>query len=392
MIQPTQQPCEAEGISEREKTFLNFLRRGEPPCDYEFQLLKEHFPRVKAALEGKVVVPYELEIQPTATCNLACKHCFGRFYEPLQDRMGVEEMREIAKKVDDFKENGFRVEVAKFCGTTGEPLVNPAVVEGIRLFKELDRKVIVFTNGLLLDARVGNNGDRYYDVLLYADKINLSLDTASEETFMRLKGRRGFRRVISGLEALSARKNGKPNIVVSFVIGQENFHEIASAAEIAKRAGADEIRYRVDFTNVGVVKDLSERIIGGIHEAMKYRDKKFRVVSVYSEDEISEDDSAFRAAGRRCFNHHFWASIGPDCHLYACGHRTHCNVESYGDLFTYPFRDLWLGENRQKSVRSLPDKNCETCSPSSLRRNDFMTFLSTLPVEEVERLYKKCVK
>jgi len=111
------------GDVSNETKFVDFLTRGSPPEDYEAQLLREHSSRVKAIFEGKIVPPYELEIQPTAKCNLKCRHCFGRDYCKLGDKIGLEEMKVIAERVDEFRENGFSIDVVKFCGATGEPFV-----------------------------------------------------------------------------------------------------------------------------------------------------------------------------------------------------------------------------------------------------------------------------
>jgi len=92
---------------EAEKTFVRFLKRGEPPHDYERQLLTEHFDRVIYILGGGSPPPYELEIQPSASCNLKCKHCFGRFYDPLPAVITEKEMEDLARKVADFEEDGW---------------------------------------------------------------------------------------------------------------------------------------------------------------------------------------------------------------------------------------------------------------------------------------------
>jgi len=378
-------------IDKAEETFLKFLNREEQPADYEHQLLVEQYPRVKAILEGKVVPPYELEIQPTSTCNVACEHCLGRCYPRLPNTMHSHELKEIARKIDGFRENGFRIETVKFCGTTGEPLVNPITLEGITLFKNMNKKVIVFTNGLFLDMLTQTGF--YYDHLLQADKINISLDAGSEEIFEQIKKRKGFNRTIQGVYNLISKRGAehKPNVVISYVIGQHNYVDILKATKIARAAKADEIRFRVDFTDPNHVHELSDIIINSIDEAKKLATDKFKVVSVYTKKEIHDDDSAFQAEGRRCFNHHFWASIGPDCNLYACGHRTHSQVQSYGSLLENSFMDLWLSAERQENTAQLPDHHCTICSPSSLRRNDFMTFLAQLPVEKVAELVKKYI-
>ncbi len=366
-------------VGEDFQKFDEFLNKGEFPCDYERQLLQKHEKRIKAILQGKTIPPYEVEIQPSSYCNLNCKHCFGKALtsEKLPNRIGEEELQTIAKKTDTYKENGFEIEIAKFCGTTGEPLFNPATMYGIELFKNLGKKVIVFTNGLWLDKKYKNK--EYLEYIAEADKLNLSIDAGSEETFMKLKGRLGFERIINNLGRLIEKKEQKRknlDVTVSYVVGKDNYHETYKIARLIKDFGVDQLVFRVDFTDPKEIQKISDKIIYNINRAKEYQNGKFKIISVYSEQQIKNDNSGFHSRGRKCFNQHFWACVGPDCNLYACGHRTYHGVKSYGSLLEKSFDEIWESNLRKENIKNLPDEKCKFCSPSSTRRNDFMTFLS----------------
>ncbi len=376
-----------------EKKFVEFLNRGKPP--YERLLLKNNYKRVKAILEGKNPPPYEVEIQPSSLCNLRFKHCFWKYFKRLPNLMGKKEIKEIANKIDDFQEDGFKIETVKFCGTTGEPLVNSTTAEGIRLFKGFGKRIIVYTNGLYLDTKVENNGKLFLDYILEVNKLNLSLDAGSEDVFTKLKGRSGFNRIINNLERIVKKReeNGSNlHILVSYVIGNKNYNDIVNAARVIERTGADELSFRVDFTDLEGIRAISDKIIPKLNEAKQYSNGNFKVISAYSEGNIEKDDSAFHSHGKRCFTSSFWACIGPDCKLYACGHRTHGGVKSYGSLLETSFMELWNSKERLESIKSIPDEYCLICSPSSARVNDFMTFLSGLLIEETNRLNKKYIE
>jgi len=384
------EPVSLEKIVDQkvEARFLDYLTNGEPPCDYERQLMQAHFDRVMAIVEGELTPPYELEIQPSASCNLSCIHCLGRDYEPLEQIIDEEVMDIIAKRATEFNNEQFRIEVAKFCGTTGEPLVNRATAYGIKMFKDQGFKVIVFTNGLLLESKTGDGTETFIDAIQSADKLNLSLDAGSEEVFREIKGKTGFDRIIRSLAAASEKDNA-PYIVASYVIGIKNYQDILNAAKKVSEAGANEIRYRVDFTNIGEVHNISSTILAMLEQAKQYTSPTFKVNSVYSTGTIRTDDSEFHST--ECFNHNFWACIGPDANLYTCGHRTHGNVLSFGSLLDHSFRELWHSPDRERQVRSLPDNMCINCSPSSSRRNQFMTWLSKIPVDSVRYLHDKYI-
>ncbi len=381
----------------QDREFREFLEKGESPCDYEKTLLQEHFDRVTYILTGGNPPPYELEIQPSSDCNLTCKHCFGRAYRKLPNKMTPEALEEIAKKVADFKQGGFEIDTVKFCGVTGEPLLNSAVLQAIRTFKDLGKKVIVFSNGVLLDHPVGSNGEQYLDHIVEADQLNLSLDAGSEKTFAKLKGKKEvFGNIIRSLESLVKKRESKGSnlqIDVSYVIGRQNYHEIAQAATLVKYVGVDNIKFRIDFTNTGQIRDLSEPIIKDLKRAKEFEGDGFKVIPVYSEGTITGNTTELNSYARQCFNSYFWASIGPDCELYACGHRTYCGVISFGSLLEKSFRDLWESPERLSTLKTLPDgHHCKICSPSSARRNDFMTYLSGLSLEEVKLLHDRHIK
>ena len=162
---------------ESENKFLTLLTKSAPPFDYEKQIFNDHFENVMSTLNGDNPPPYEIEIQPTSNCNLRCKHCFGTFLTSnrIEDKIGMEEMKILSKRISEFDKDKLKIETVKFCGTTGEPLANPSTVYGIKLFKDKNKKVILYTNGLWLDKKTKENKE-YLEYVLDADKINISLD------------------------------------------------------------------------------------------------------------------------------------------------------------------------------------------------------------------------
>ena len=343
----------------------------------EKDLFKGHLDRVEAVLTGENPPPYEIEIQPTSRCNLDCKHCFAKKLtcKRIQDRIGIPEMHVLINKISEFHNNGFGVDVVKFCGTTGEPLVNPATVYGIELAKEHGKNVILFTNGLFLDKKT-EDGRLYLDHLLNANKINLSFDAASKETFYRLKGVDGFDRIVGGLETLAEKRDRYKknlNLTTSYVIGKLNYKEVVEFARLMREVGVNEVKYRVDFTDLKSIRRLSGRIIEDLKKAQDYPSNGFKVTSVYSKEEIKNNGSAFEPTPK-CFNRFFWACVAPNGDLYDCGHRTYYGVPSYGNLLDNDFGELWNSSKRLE--KRIPDNYCKFCSPTSCQRNKIMKRLA----------------
>ena len=94
-----------------EEELNSFLENGEAPFDYERKLILEHGDRVKAILQGKNIPPYELEIQPSSFCTAGCIHCFGKNFEPLENKLyNKEAVNRVIKEVLEFERDGFKID------------------------------------------------------------------------------------------------------------------------------------------------------------------------------------------------------------------------------------------------------------------------------------------
>jgi MoaA/NifB/PqqE/SkfB family radical SAM enzyme len=398
--QNEQAPIRTETPNESEQRFLKLLRRNGAPFDYERQLFNDHYQNVLGVRKGDRPIPYELEIQPTSICNLKCEHCFGKALtcSRLEDKMDMPELEKIAQRISEFHEGAYTVETVKFCGTTGEPLVNPITIPGINLFKKIDKKVILYTNGLWLDKKT-NQGITYAEAITQADKVNISLDAGTPQTFFEIKKVDGFNRTIKNIENLVASRNTHHSplrIDVSYVIGPKNYLEVETTVNLIRQLGADHLIFRVDFAHPNLIKSLAPIILAEKARAIKSLSPDFKISFAYSDSEILDTDKdqeahALTAQGKKCYNHNFWACIGPDCNLYVCGHRTYEGVEHFGNVLDTPLNELWNSKKRTNIVDNLPDDKCKFCSPSCHRRDCLMKDLSERSIEEIEQLHEKYV-
>jgi len=383
---------------ESENKFLTLLTKSAPPFDYEKQIFNDHFENVMSTLNGDNPPPYEIEIQPTSNCNLRCKHCFGTFLTSnrIEDKIGMEEMKILSKRISEFDKDKLKIETVKFCGTTGEPLANPSTVYGIKLFKDKNKKVILYTNGLWLDKKTKENKE-YLEYVLDADKINISLDCGTSKTFKLLKGVDGFDRIINSLNRMSilrSERHSNLRIDISFVIGEENYLEIYTATKVAKENGADNVVFRFDFTSPEKMKPIIKEIEMQKTQALSLQTQNFKVFFAYTKDDLESntDSNAFSSRGKKCFNHNFWGCIGSNCELYVCGHRTYKEVKSFGSLIDNSLKELWLSKSRLEKVEDLPDNKCQFCSPSCHRRDCMMSFLSDIGKDKAHYLHNKYIE
>jgi len=386
--------------TENEEKFVEFLGRGKSPYDYEKRLLEENWERVFAVLNGINIPPYELEIQPSSNCDAHCNFCFARNSQRLENKLddpkAMETVCEEIDKLDKFgkERTGFGIDTIKFCGSTGEPFTNPYTLDAIDFFKKRGKKVRAFTNGLKISRNL--NKPEYIETLGNLDSLNISLDAGSTKTFWKIKP--GARKKRIDLEDVLAivpklKRHGGPHIAISYVITKDNYHEISLATKKAKYAGADLIRFRINMTDRNVSEEHGEEIVEQLDKAEQEEEDDFKVIRIHSDDEVKETkQERFSSKGKyKCFTSRFWACVGANGKVYPCGHVAVNGTRNYGSLLEDPFLYVASSNRRERTINELPGKNCYTCSPFSIRTNEFMSFLSTIPQDELKYLIKKYI-
>ncbi|XP_073839257.1 molybdenum cofactor synthesis 1 isoform X3 [Musca autumnalis] len=144
-----------------------------------------------------------LRISLTERCNLRCKYCMPAEGVTLQPKNNLLTNDEIFYLARIFVEQGVR----KIRLTGGEPTVRRDIVDIIAKLKDLPKleNVGITTNGLVLTRlllplqRAG------------LDAINISLDTLRPKRFEEITRRKGWERVIAGID-LAIQLGYKPKV------------------------------------------------------------------------------------------------------------------------------------------------------------------------------------
>jgi pyruvate-formate lyase-activating enzyme len=186
--------------------------------------------------------PISINLDLTTACNFRCAHCIDR---SILNGAGKHDPDELRSSLELMARRGLR-SVILIGG--GEPTLYPGFGELVRFLKQLKLKVSVVSNG--------SRGERLLEAVEHMDEgdwIRLSLDAGSNELF------EAMHRPASGacdLDSICAWapkiKAARPEVPLgySFVIVwrgafgdreqiHENVHEIALAAQRARRYGFD---------------------------------------------------------------------------------------------------------------------------------------------------------
>lgn len=170
-----------------------------------------------------------LRISLTERCNLRCTYCMPQEGVQLTDKQNLLTTEEVIRLAKIFVKEG----VTKIRLTGGEPTVRRDLVDIISELKRIDglEQVGITTNGLVLTRQL---------VPLQRaglDAINISLDTLKPERFEQFTRRRGWERVVAGID-LAIQLGYRPKVNCVLMRGQ-NDDEIVSFVEFTRTRNVD---------------------------------------------------------------------------------------------------------------------------------------------------------
>ena len=164
-------------------------------------------------------------------CNLRCSHCW---LESAPSLSGAEVPPLVARGViRDFAALGGAA--IRFTG--GEPLLHSAWLELLAFAGATGLKVLLQTNGTLLDATSVAHLCR---LGLSALQIQISLDGATAAVHDRVRGAGSFSRTIAAVQRLVAQGFGR-DVAIFFTEMQHNLHELPELFQLAEHLGVGSV-------------------------------------------------------------------------------------------------------------------------------------------------------
>src|ERR1700756_582236 len=188
--------------------------------------------------------PVCLYLETTNRCNLLCETC-PRTFEELEPPADMS-WQLFTHIVDQFS----RIARAVRYGV-GAPVMDKARPRMVRYLKQRDTYVLFNANGTLLTERKGRE-------LITAglDELRVSLDAAEPQTFLTVRGKDMFDRIVRNVRAFTAlqRAEGIERPLVSLWLTglKETIDQLPEFVRLAHRIGVSEIHLqRLVFTPEG---------------------------------------------------------------------------------------------------------------------------------------------
>ncbi|MBX3423949.1 MAG: GTP 3',8-cyclase MoaA [Pirellulaceae bacterium] len=169
-----------------------------------------------------------LRVSVTDVCNIRCQYCMpdGKVpFMPSERHLSFGQLAEFVRVTASLGVTHYRL-------TGGEPLMRPDLYKLIELLVPIRgvQEVALTTNGMFLAEQLPQL------VSAGLSRVNISLDTLSEESFQRLSRRAGLHRVLEGIEAVLAQP-GVELRLNALVLRDVNLDDVVDLVSFARQRG-----------------------------------------------------------------------------------------------------------------------------------------------------------
>ncbi len=285
--------------------------------------------------------PFAASIEPATSCNLHCPECPTGTNEKRISATNIS-LSTFQKMLNPLLPELFYLNLY----FQGEPFLNKDLM-----------KMIGYANNKKIITNVSTNGhfinESTIEDLIKSklDRIIISIDGASAESYQKYRIGGNFETVLNGIKLLVEKKKQSksiaPYIEIQFIVFSSNEHEIPLIKTIAKQLEVDKLTLKTAQLNT-------------------YKEGNSLMPSTkYSRYKKLSDGTYARKKGikNKCWKH--WSSIviGADGNVLPCCFDKH-GLYAYGNIFEQGFSTIWNGDKairfRKKVLQNR--KNISICT------------------------------
>ncbi len=214
--------------------FLKNIRYFSIAKTLNYLKLRHIFSSLKKASGDNVLPlppPFFISFEPTNFCNLKCPSCPSGSGKLTREK-GFADFKLFKKVIDENKKYLVNI-ILHF---QGEPLLHKQFGEMIRYARENNIHTEFSTNGQLLSENI--------DIIKSSkpDKIIVSLDGITQETYNKYRVNGDINKVFNSLEELSKlKRKDRPFIELQFLVFSHNEREIPNLRKIKSQYKIDKL-------------------------------------------------------------------------------------------------------------------------------------------------------
>ena len=321
----------------------------------------KHLERVERSWEKNEVnfdFPISLEIHPTDRCNLSCRSCA---YRDLRSNVGLSNQVFSDLVQEIVKEK--RTSSVVFSGG-GEPSCHPYLPEAIFELRAAGVEVGLLTNGVSLTAKLKKAYQQ-------CNWIRFSVNATDEESYRRLNSSKlgTFERVCQNIKKISlGKKDRSPTLGISMMV-QDEYDQLPYLKDLiglAARLRVDYVMYRPLVKNENSQTKIGEETFRKWAEEIEKTTKENRIIVNYRTFLREKYETTWQ---ERPYQHCPLVHDGliglvtasgdvfPCVALYLTGEERY----SFGNLNNSSFKEIWRGQKRVETVKSINAKLCPYC-------------------------------
>jgi len=339
-----------------------------------------HYDKLSPWLQGKVVYPINIEIDPTNICNEKCKWCCWE--EHRKDKTTMSE-----ELLDKIVHNLARVGVKSINWTGGgEPLINKYVPKFMEMAKNLGMENGIFTNGILLTS------ENIPLLVKNCTWVRISFGAATPETFLKCHGTNDFYKIIENIKKLvSVKKELKSDVTIgiSMLVDVDNYHELYQVAILSKNLGVDYFQGKplIQMGSEDFDWWMNEVIPRFENSKRELETSEFQVlIAQYTQDKYGEKGTSFMNDSERkldveknkniCHVHNFVTAITANGNVSFCKNLRDNSRFVLGNLNTQTMEEIYNSERRKDIEKEINKDGCGVfCQNRHL--NEMLKFLKS---------------
>jgi wyosine [tRNA(Phe)-imidazoG37] synthetase (radical SAM superfamily) len=255
-------------------------------------------------------------------------------------------------------ESSFRI----LCHNTGggEPTLWRGFDKLVNSCLGYKREVGVVTNGSQLN-------DERAKMLAHCTWVRFSMDASSSETHQKIHRtpNQDFDRRIENIRRLVAYKLSQKTdctIGISFLLQQENLHEIESAVKLYKKTGVDNLRITLmyDKTAKAGLTDVEMTNVMNTLNILKQVEETSTFKLLFDSSRLS-NFSKPNTDFNKCYLQHFVWAIGGDCKVYPCCIMKYHPDYAFADIREQTLLSIVRDTNFQAKQQGLDVTKCFPC-------------------------------
>ncbi|GAA3653534.1 radical SAM/SPASM domain-containing protein [Asaccharospora irregularis] len=272
---------------------------------------KNKFYEFTNAIENEPIeqIKKTIQIHLTHKCNMRCIHCYMAAGNAINNELSEEQWISAIENLSKVIKN------TEIVFTGGEPLIRKDSIGIMKFAKKYDHKVVLFTNGVLIDK------ENILELSECVDEIQVSMEGITRECYERVRGKTNYNRFINSLNLI---KEYKIPLTLAITIIPSNIEDVEeNLIRFLEELDYDKINVRINakLDKEGYAKSLPE---------------EFFENSTYIEESVTNIKTKLVEMG-----YVDEKKYQKNIHFYNCGIGCSITIDSNGEI--YPCSKLNIG-------------------------------------------------